>query len=59
MLRYATVTSTSPKEATEHDGSTEAVPVLDWPDGMTLAVNDVVLVETVGRGLVVVQRMNA
>ena len=56
-MQYATVTDDSPLEIRPH-GSTESVPAGDFPDGMTLAVNDVVLFDYIGSRAVVVQRMN-
>jgi len=60
-MQYAKITDDAPPMAQRTNGDTEAVPVSDWPDGMTLAVDDVVLVESIGSGpgksVVVVQRM--
>lgn len=57
-MRYATVTDNSPLEVTGHDGDTTAVPVADYPAGATFAINDIVLIDTIGDATIIVQKMN-
>lgn len=58
-MQYATVTSIGPPPCVRRHEKADVnpVPVADWPDGLTLAVDDVVLVESIDRKVVVVARM--